>query len=281
MGKRKSLASALRQAKDDDKRVKVAIQKQERAMGHTSKTDSSAGGQKWAQKHSLVPFEKGQKILFVGEGNFSFAASCIENHLEHGEDVVATSFDDEATVHNKYPDAAVHITTIEDCCGTVKHAIDATKLEQHFPNTHFDVVIFMFPHVAAGIADEDRNILTNQKMLSSFFKTAQEVLAPEGTIAVSLAVSKTYDLWDIRGLAKAQGLKVKTSGPFQGTLFPGYEHRRTQGFMDDKGQFRGGKGEERSARWTIFSSAKTPSDSIKSNNKPSRKSDRDSDDDQD
>ncbi|CCG84384.1 protein of unknown function [Taphrina deformans PYCC 5710] len=204
------------------------------------------------QVKPLIPFCSSDKILFVGEGNFSFAASCVENHLEHGENVVATSLDDESTLLEKYTDAGTFVETIRDCCGTVLHSIDATRLHEKFAVAEFDVCIFMFPHVAAGIADEARNVLTNQKMLTAFFKSVQQVIQPHGVVAVTLAVSKTYDLWDLKNLGKSQGLVVKTSGVFNGKDYPGYEHRRTQGREKSDTGFSSGKGEERTARWTIF-----------------------------
>lgn len=231
------------------------MRKSDKRQRTGEKAAGSNGSKAQVKKtHILIPFEKTDRILFVGEGNFSFAASCVEHHLEHAEDIVATSYDSERVVLEKYTDAVEHISAIRDCCGTVLHDIDATKLDRHFGlgKQLFDVVLFLFPHVAAGIADEDRNILTNQRMLTAFFKSVGRILAPGGTVAVTLAVSKTYELWDLRGLAKSQGFRVKTSGSFVGSAFPGYEHRRTQGHNDNDSGFSGGKGEERSARWTIF-----------------------------
>lgn len=261
-----------------------------------SNTDShKSGGQ------PLIPFAKNDKILFVGEGNFSFSLSCIENHLEHAENVTATCFDSGSECIAKYPEAQANMALIRESCGTVLCSIDATKLHQHFPTSSsaqhtdtstsnatadldqnkkkkkdktvkrretekFNVVIFMFPHVAAGIAEQDRNVLTNQKMLLAFFNSVQSLLSPPtsqsdgGTVAVTLATGTTYDLWDLRGLAKKAGLVVKTSARFDGKVFPGYQHRRTTPHkilsttsttMADR-EFTGGKGEERDARWTIF-----------------------------
>lgn len=174
------------------------------------------------QAPPLIPFTKSDKILFVGEGNFSFAASCIENHLEHGEDVLATSLDDEETVHDKYAAAKQHIETIVDCCGRVQYGVDGCKLSHTLRGQSFDVIVFCFPHVAAGIADQDRNIMTNQKMLLGFFESAKAILRKEGTVAVSLALSRTYELWNIKELARSKGLKLLRTGPFIGQAFPGY-----------------------------------------------------------
>lgn len=257
MGKRKSLASALRLQQTSDKRTKLASGTREPPVPKKKQREQKTS----RPRSGLVPFTPGDRILFVGEGNFSFAASCVENHLEHASDVLATSLDDRESLLAKYPDAQTHVDTVTDCCGTVAYGVDATRLQQHCKGRVFDVCVFMFPHVGAGIADEARNVLTNQKMLTAFFKSVQTVLTPTGTVAVTLAQSKTYDLWDLRGLAKSQGLIVRTSGAFDGALFPGYTHRRTQGHTEKDHGFSGGRGEERSARWTLFAKREAESQS--------------------
>lgn len=271
MTKRKSLASALRvsQASALEKRARSCIESATKQKARQARGVREERLEKVKTNGKpLIPFTKDDKILFVGEGNFSFAVSCIENHLEHGENVLATSYDSKEELISKYPEAQENLTTIEDCCGSVQHSIDATKLHKHFPSRKFDSVIFMFPHVAAGIAEEDRNVLTNQKMLSAFFESVQHVLDRHAKVAVTLATSKTYDLWDLKGLAKAKGLIVQTSGPFIGSVFPGYEHRRTHKVYNQAHGFTGGRGEERSARWTFFAK---PEERIASGKSPKRK----------
>lgn len=248
--------------------------KKQRLSSNANPKDETQTRKKAFSNRPLIPFDQSDDILFVGEGNFSFAASCVENHLEHAENVVATSLDDEATVLDKYGDAAGHMEAIRECCGQVLHGIDATRLEHHLKGRLFDVVIFCFPHVAAGIADEDRNILKNQTMLLKFFESAKHVLKPGGRVAVTLAVSRAYALWDLKGLGKKQKYTMKTSGIFIGSAFPGYgtglyfkflahlliliEHRRTQGHTHHEGRtFASGKGEERDARWYIFERPKS------------------------
>jgi 25S rRNA (uracil2634-N3)-methyltransferase len=56
---------------------------------------------------------------------------------------------------------------------------------------------------------------------------------PEGEIHVTIKTCKPYDLWAIKGLAKATGkLAIKGTAPFYPDDFPGYEHRRTLGFKE-------------------------------------------------
>jgi len=112
--------------------------------------------------------------------------------------MVATCYDNETELKEKYSDAAENIEAIEDLGGRVLYQIDATKLasSKHFKGKRFDKIVFNFPHVGAGIKDQDRNILTNQKLLQGFFDNASELLTSrvlyndmnDGEILVTLKV---------------------------------------------------------------------------------------------
>jgi len=86
-------------------------------------------------------------------------------------------------------------------------------------------------------------------MLVSFFKAASPLLAPEGTIIVTLFEGEPYTLWNIRDLARHSGLEVQRSFKFQADAYPGYAHARTLGNIEGGG---GWKGEERPARSYVF-----------------------------
>ncbi|ORY80022.1 hypothetical protein BCR37DRAFT_340558, partial [Protomyces lactucae-debilis] len=193
-------------------------------------------------KKALIPFKRQDRILLLGEGNFSFAASLAQHHLDDASLLVATSFDTAEEVRAKYADGEEQISIVTDCGGAVLHGIDATRLAEQsarlckdfsrrlgIETLKFDTVLFNFPHVAAGIKDQDRNIVANQTMLRDFFKDVPHVLNEGGSIAVSLALGKTYERWNLKGLAKDAGLQLARSGQFVGAAFPGYEHRRTSG----------------------------------------------------
>ena len=101
-------------------------------------------------------------VLLVGEGDFSFSKSLID---EHGcFKMVCTSFDDKETVMEKYPQAGeiVDYLTAEE--QTVLHGIDATKLvkSKALRGKTFDRIVFMFPHVGGISKDVDRQIRANQ-----------------------------------------------------------------------------------------------------------------------
>lgn len=82
-----------------------------------------------------------------------------------------------------------------------------------------------------------------------FFKAAIPLLAPTGSIVVTIFEGEPYSLWNIRDLARHVGLQVARSFRFQADAYPGYKHARTLGNIDGGG---GWKGEDRDARTYIF-----------------------------
>lgn len=118
--------------------------------------------------------------------------------------------------------------------------------------------------LGAGIKDQDRNVIANQKLLNGFFDAAEPLLTrastveipaeksesrtveivniPDGEIHVTLKTCKPYNLWAVKSLVKAKDvLAIKKTAPFYPDHFPGYEHRRTLGFKE--GLSKGGNAE--------------------------------------
>lgn len=82
-----------------------------------------------------------------------------------------------------------------------------------------------------------------------FFNSVVPLLAPEGSVVVTIFEGEPYDLWNIRDLARHVGLRVGRSFKFQASAYPGYKHARTLGDVERGGGWRG---EDRLARTYIF-----------------------------
>ncbi|KAB2573570.1 protein of unknown function DUF2431 [Lasiodiplodia theobromae] len=240
------------------------------------------------QQHqdAYIPFDPNERILIIGDGDFSFARSIVEHH--GAADVLATAYDTRDELLRKYPQAEANMAYIEGEGGCrVLCGVDATKLGSYKEvkkggqgeglveenegareargrgggGGGWDRIIFNFPHVGGKSTDVNRQVRYNQELLVSFFTAAAPLLsalpAPQSpvsanpTIIVTLFESEPYTLWNVKDLARHVGLKVQRSFKFQASAYPGYKHARTLGNIEGE---MGGKwkGEERSARSYIF-----------------------------
>ncbi|KAI2615468.1 hypothetical protein GGR54DRAFT_642230 [Hypoxylon sp. NC1633] len=214
-----------------------------------------------SQQHDepTIPFSPEHKILLVGDGDLSFAASLVEHH--YCADVTATVLEkDYDELVEKYPHAPENIAKIEAEDSRVLYNIDATEMAPFVDKKGkdgtgiMDRIIFNFPHVGGKSTDVNRQVRYNQELLVEFFKRAMPSLAPGGSIIVTLFEGEPYTLWNIRDLARHCGLQVGRSFRFQTSAYPDYHHARTLGVVKSKsGEVGGGwKGEDRAARSYVF-----------------------------
>lgn len=164
------------------------------AMGKAKKSKLKASGQKPYQKSTrhiskptrpsqqskptktlqppapTIPFSSSDRILLVGEGDFSFSRSLLETH--GCAFLVATSFDKQSTLQAKYPQSTSNVRALEEGEGCkVLFGVDATKLGRpgasegggkEVKKGNFDRVIFNFPHVGGLTKDVNRQVRYNQ-----------------------------------------------------------------------------------------------------------------------
>ena len=296
------------------------------AMGKAKKSKLKAGGQKPYQRSNehipkptrplqkskptkipqppapTIPFSSSDRILLLGEGDFSFSRSLLETH--GFTSLIATSFDKSSALHSKYPQSTSNVRALEEEEGCqVLFGVDATKLGKsgaldgggkEVRQGNFDRVIFNFPHVGGLTKDVNRQVRYNQgesqiaerplrydsrtdsllELVVGFFKSALPLLAPEGSIIVTIFEGEPYSLWNIRDLARHVGLTVGRSFKFQASAYPGYKHARTLGNIEGGG---GWKGEDRPARTYIFEVNEKEAQATSKTKKPTDASDSDDD----
>lgn len=117
-----------------------------------------------------IPFSPTDRILLVGEGDFSFSHSLLATH--NCSSLIATSYDKASVVASKYTQATLHIRPLEDEEGCkVIYGVDATKLGRSgTPDSggkevrkgNFDRIVFNFPHVGGLTKDVNRQVRYNQ-----------------------------------------------------------------------------------------------------------------------
>lgn len=270
------------------------------ASKQTRKVHDHAGRQ--------FPYRPSDRLLLVGEANFSFAVSiatllwparCQQTSTSNVdasksdpvvdkeewsdvEDVseemlgwlIATTLDSREITFEKYPDAESNTNLLQSWGFLVLFDFDATNnscylslRKQEKRCADVNRIVFNFPHVGLGITDQERNILANQRLLLSFFRTASSFLLADTErpmkpkkkkkrnlscmeraeqayptlhlkpvrdvqLVVTMKSGQPYDQWQIKRLAKSTGvLFCQKSFFFLPEMFPGYAHRRSLGFQ--------------------------------------------------
>lgn len=188
-------------------------------------------------KQHQALYAAGERILLVGEGNFSFARALCKQ-LGSGAGVYATCFDSEATLSQKYADAATCRKEIEDTYGgTCLTGVDATRLHKikEFRDA-FKKIVFNFPHLGTGEKDVEKIITMHRKFLATFFSSAVKCLDPkhDSSIHIALKTSEPYKSFKIVQIVRATcpDVDLSTVVPFVPAAWEGYAHRRTIGFSE-------------------------------------------------
>lgn len=238
-GTRKNLKqSAKKKGKKQAKQAEgvKAVPPPVKADGSEPMNKKEAKAQAILEKQNRSLYSGNERILLVGEGNFTFARALCE-YVGSGAGVYATAFDSEAELQKKYPDAAEHRSAIEDKFGgTTLLGVDATRLHKvrEFRGA-FKKIVFNFPHIGGGEKDVEKSVAEHRKLLASFFSSAARCLDPEvkgACIHVALKVGEPYKSWKVVQTARAAcpDIDISAAVPFVPSAWPGYVHRRTHGF---------------------------------------------------
>jgi 25S rRNA (uracil2634-N3)-methyltransferase len=143
----KKLKLALSNLLTAQKEKQKKNEQNKRAQQIEQQRRQKQAGQQKQQQKSLYEFN--DRILLVGEGNFSFARSLVENVVHGGDNIIATCYDNEDVLYKKYEgEAKENIQVIKELGGTVLFEVDATQLDKckAIKNAKFSKIIFNFPH---------------------------------------------------------------------------------------------------------------------------------------
>ncbi|GMH25464.1 hypothetical protein Nepgr_027307 [Nepenthes gracilis] len=171
------------------------------------------------------PYTSSQKMLLVGEGDFSFSA-CLAVSFGSAANMVSTSLDSMEFLFKNYKQAMGNILQLKTRGCTVMHEVDATQMAScHSLNTiKFDRIIFNFPH--AGVfrrdAPRDAQIREHQKLIRGFLKNAKKMIAADGQIHITHKSNGFFREWAIEMLAANEGLRLIQAFLFNYRDYEGY-----------------------------------------------------------
>ena len=128
-------------------------QKAQISQAAKSAEKTKAAKKQSGKKAVTIPFAPTDKILLIGEGNFSFAYALVvdpPSQLHHlpPENITATAYDTEEECLAKYADAQEKITILRTKGVNVLFGVDATKMEKvsRLKDKRWDKVVWNFPH---------------------------------------------------------------------------------------------------------------------------------------
>ena len=173
------------------------------------------------------------RILTVGDGDLSFS-NALSTAIKPAK-LVASTYDDAATLSKKYADNALASLKANNI--TVLNSFDVTNpnVWQRLNGELFDVVIFQFPLIPAFVGEaafreSTASINTlNRALLHQFIKYATEFALDKNGPMLCYITSKDvkpYREWNIEGsLNNTLCSRYLGQMPFDIRLFPGYKIR--------------------------------------------------------
>ncbi|XP_072740823.1 ferredoxin-fold anticodon-binding domain-containing protein 1 isoform X2 [Ciconia boyciana] len=177
-----------------------------------------------------------RRVLLLGEGNFSFAASLCGAAGTH---VVATCYESEEEVSGRGR-AAESIRRLRERGDEVVFSVDCTKLKDYFlpEKREFDCIYFNFPHCG-----RKAGVVKNRELLAHFFHSSAEVLTEEGEVHVALCNGQGgtpadqprrewHNSWQIVAVAAGAGFILSNVHPFKAETIHGYKCTGYRGFLE-------------------------------------------------
>ncbi|CAL5403295.1 unnamed protein product [Camellia sinensis] len=191
---------------------------------------SSSGRRRKERVRWIQHYNNGQKILLVGEGDFSFSA-CLARAFGSAVNMVATSLHSQEWLKVKHWTSEAELQTLERLGCLILHEVDVYEMGYHptLSRRKFDVVIFNFPHAGHfyGFCERDEELIEmHRELVTAFFENARDLLEEGGEVHVTHRDDYPYNTWRLEKLASKTGFNLKEKVGFEKENYPGYHNKR-------------------------------------------------------
>jgi len=178
---------------------------------------------KVAAKFDFTARVRAGSVLFVGEGNLSFALTMSRKPSVAASSVLATVYEAKEDLTDAAYDNARKLLKL-GC--SVKTGVDATHLSDTIGKRQFRTIIFQFPNVASRDPRYGQN--PNHVLVTQFLKNASNHLRPGGLIAISTVDSPFYEgVFKMDEAARKAGFMAPAIYIFDPKDYLGYTHQNT------------------------------------------------------
>ncbi|XP_074303418.1 uncharacterized protein LOC141637911 [Silene latifolia] len=180
----------------------------------------------------IGPYTSMQRILLVGEGDFSFSTS-LAVAFGSASNMIATSLNTREYLTKTYRKFPTHKRELETRGCMLIHDVDATTMVRHsvLGKLKFDIIIYNFPHIAS-FGRDSAHLRKNQKLVRGFIRCAKKMINEDGEIHITHKTSSFYRLWNIPKIGRDEGLHIIQKTEFILSMFPGYHTK--YGYRGDK-----------------------------------------------
>ena len=162
-------------------------------------------------------------VLFVGEGNLSFALTLCRKPCIPTSSILATVYETEEDLTDTAYENARKLLSL-GC--RVETGIDATRLSDTIGKRRFRTVIFQFPNVASRDPSYGQN--PNHVLVTRFLKGIRNHLTTDGLTIISTVDSPFYEgAFKMGEAARKAGFVAPKIYNFAPTDYPGYTHQNT------------------------------------------------------
>ena len=161
---------------------------------------------------SVLGYQKGMSVLTVGDGDFTFSLAVARLVCsESSGKVVATSYEDNSTLRNVYPDFTSTLKELEQYNTEVCYKVDATCLNKTLPNSltlenggdKYHRIIWNFPCTAISSGQDGQNsaMEENKELVRNFVSNALPYLEDDGEILMAHKTKPPFCHWGLDEVA--------------------------------------------------------------------------------
>ncbi|WCJ19309.1 hypothetical protein M5689_001605 [Euphorbia peplus] len=211
------------------------IEQYEKPDSESESSDDDGDGDESPDK-LITHYSSKHRILFVGDGDFSFSL-CLARAFGSAFNMVATTIDSQEKIEKNYSNGVANVRELEERGCLVLFGVDAKQMSQHFflRTQRFDRIVYNFPHVGFLYREDSYcQIQLNKRLIKGFLSNAKVLLKENnGEIHVTHKEGDPYDKWDLVKKANKIGLDMHLSVPFSKNDYPGYQNKRAHGTLSD------------------------------------------------